>query len=285
MRGKTIVITGATSGIGAVAARTLAARGARILLIARDDARGEQMLRHLQALNPEAAHGLYLADLSRLEEMQRTGRAIAAAESRIDVLMNNAGMISFSNERTVDGLEVMFATNHMSYFVITSLLLERLRAAPGARIVSTASEAHRGRTLDFERLGRGNGTRGYGVTKLCNILFTRELARRIAGTGVTANCLHPGFVATRFGDNSRGAVRMGFQVAKRLFAIRPEQGAETLVFLASAAEVANETGGYYVRRARTEPSREACNEADARRLWELSERLAGAPFGGARPAA
>jgi NAD(P)-dependent dehydrogenase (short-subunit alcohol dehydrogenase family) len=273
MYGKTVVITGATSGIGAVAARRLAERGARILLVARDRARAAEMLERLRALNPDAQHAAYFADLSRLAEMQRLGREIAAAEPTIDVLMNNAGMISFRNERTEDGLEVMFATNHMSYFVLTQLLLERLRAAGGARIVSTASEAHRGRTLDFERLQQGRGLRGYGVTKLCNILFTRELAHRIAGSGVTANCLHPGFVATRFGDNSRGAIRAGFQVAKRLFAVSPEQGADTMVYLASAAEVAGESGGYYLRCARTDASPEARNDEDARKLWELSERV------------
>lgn len=275
MHGKTVLITGATSGIGAEAARRLAHQGARILVVARDRERAEHTLHSLRAVNPDAEHAAYFADLSRLAEMARLGREIAAAESRIDVLMNNAGMISFRNERTEDGLEVMFATNHMSYFVLTQLLLGRLRAARGARIVSTASEAHRGRKLDFDRLQQGKGARGYGVTKLCNILFTRELARRIAGSGVTANCLHPGFVATRFGDNSRGAIRAGFQVAKHLFAISPKEGAETMVYLASAAEVADESGGYFIRCAPAEPSPEARNVEDARKLWELSERLAG----------
>lgn len=275
MHGKTVVITGATSGIGAVAARRLAEQGARIVIVARDAQRAEQTLRALRAANAAQAHSAFYADLSRLGEMRRVAAEIAAAEPRIDVLMNNAGLIAARNQRTEDGLELMFATNHLSYFVLTHLLLERLRAAGGARIVSTASEAHRRGKLDFDRLQHQKGMAGYGTTKLCNILFTRELARRIAGSGVTANCLHPGFVATRFGDNTGGAMRTGLAVAKRLFALSPEEGAKTMVYLASSAEVAGRSGGYYDRCALAEPSREAQNDADARRLWELSVGIAG----------
>ena len=198
-----------------------------------------------------------------------------AAEPTIDVLMNNAGLIAARNQRTEDGLELMFATNHLSYFVLTHLLFERLRAAGGGRIVSTASEAHRRAKLDFDRLQAQKGPEGYGTTKLCNILFTRELARRIAGSGVTANCLHPGFVATRFGDNTGGALRVGLAIAKRLFALSPEEGAKTMVYLASSAEVAGRSGGYYDRCAPAEPSREAQSDQDARRLWELSVKITG----------
>jgi retinol dehydrogenase 12 len=169
----------------------------------------------------------------------------------------------------------MFAINHLSYFVLTNLLLERLCATDGARIVSTASEAHRRAKLDFDRLQEQKGSTGYGTTKLCNILFTRELARRIAGTGVTATCLHPGFVATRFGDNAGGMMRIGLAIAKRLFALSPEEGAKTMVYLASSPQVAGRSGGYYDRCAPAEPSREAQSDAHARRLWELSSRIAG----------
>ena len=274
MRGKTVVITGATSGIGAVAALRLAERGARLVIVARDAGRAEQTLRALRAANPSAAHGAHFADLSRLSDMKRVALEIAAAEPKIDVLINNAGTLVSGNRRTEDGLEVMFATNHMSYFVITHLLLERLRAA-GGRIVSTASAAHRRGRLDFEHLQDGKGSRGYGTTKLCNILFTRELARRIAGTGVTANCLHPGFVATRFGDSAGGPLRAGIAIAKRLFALPPEEGAKTLVYLASAPELAGRNGGYYIECAPAVPSAQARSDENARRLWELSSRLAG----------
>jgi retinol dehydrogenase 12 len=275
VQGKTVVITGATSGIGAVAARRLAEQGARVLIVARDRQRAEQTLSVLRAANPAAAHRAHFADLSRLREMKRVAEDIAAAEPRIDVLMNNAGTLISGNGRTEDGLAVMFATNHLSYFVLTQLLLERLRAAGGARIVSTASAAHRRARLNFEHLQDLQGSAGYGTTKLCNILFTRELARRIAGTGVTANCLHPGFVATRFGDSAHGPLRVGIAIAKRLFALSPEEGADTLVYLASAPELAGRSGGYYRRCAPAVPSAAARSEAHARRLWELSSRITG----------
>jgi NAD(P)-dependent dehydrogenase (short-subunit alcohol dehydrogenase family) len=276
LQGKTVVITGATSGIGAVAARRLAEQGARIVIVARDRMRAQETLHALRQANPHAAHGAHIADLSRLRDMKRVAAQIGAAEPRIDVLMNNAGMIASRNERTEDGLGVMFATNHMSYFVLTNLLLERLRAAGGgARIVSTASAAHERGRLDFDHLQDLQGASGYGTTKLCNILFTRELARRIAGSAVTANCLHPGFVATRFGDNTRGAIRAGLAVAKRLFALSPEQGAKTMIYLASSPEVAGRSGEYYTNCAPAVPSAEARSDESAMRLWELSARIAG----------
>src|SRR6185437_5660918 len=275
MQGKTVVITGATSGIGAVAARRLAEQGARIVMVARDRDRAQQSLGELRAASAGQAHAVWYADLSRLSEMKRVAAQITAAEPKIDVLMNNAGLIVSRNRETEDGLELMFATNHLSYFVLTNLLLERLRAAGAARIVSTASEAHRRGRLDFDRLPEQKGMTGYGTTKLCNILFTRELARRLAGTGVTATCLHPGFVATRFGDSSGGAMRAGIAIAKRLFALSPEQGARTMVYLASSPRVAGESGGYYDRCVPAEPSRAAQSDADARRLWDLSAGITG----------
>jgi NAD(P)-dependent dehydrogenase (short-subunit alcohol dehydrogenase family) len=171
----------------------------------------------------------------------------------------------------------MFATNHLSYFVLSNLLLERLRAAGGARIVSTASNAHRRPRLglDFDRLQEQKGMSGYGMTKLCNILFTRELARRISGTGVTANCLHPGFVATRFGNDARGALRTALTVAKRLFALSPEEGAKTMVYLASSPQVSGRSGGYYERCAPAQPSRAAQSDEDAHRLWQVSAEITG----------
>ena len=273
MQGKTVVITGATSGIGAVAARHLARQGARIIIVARDRQRAEVTLRDLHNANARQAHTAFYADLSRLAQMKRVAAEIASTEPRIDVLMNNAGLICSRNRKTEDGLELMFATNHMSYFVLTDLLLERLRTS-GGRIVSTASEAHRRGQLDFDHLQELKGSAGYGTTKLCNILFTRELARRLAGSGVTANCLHPGFVATRFGDNAGGALRTGLAIAKRLFALSAEEGAKTMVYLATAAEVAGRSGGYYDRCALAEPSLEAQSDVDARRLWEVSARIA-----------
>lgn len=277
MQGKTIVITGATSGIGEVAAHSLAEQGARIVFVARDPERAEATLRRLRTAAPDQAHAFHVADLSRLSEMQRVAQQIAGAERRIDVLINNAGAIFPARELTQDGLERTFATNHLAYFVLTNLLLDRLRATPGARIVSTSSGAHRGAKLDFADLQSQNGYRAFGVygrSKLMNILFTRELARRLAGTGVSANCLHPGFVATRFGDSGRGVMSVGLKMAKK-FALTPEAGARTIIYLASSPEVEGVTGKYFYQCKPATPSREAQNDEDARRLWTLSAQLAG----------
>jgi len=277
MQGKTVVITGATSGIGEVAADKLAGMGARIVFIARDPARGEETLKHLRAIAPGAAHAVYYADLSRLSELKRVAGEIAAAEPKIDVLVNNAGAMFAAREVTEDGLEKTFALNHMAYFVLTNLLLPSLKAAGRARIVSTASDAHKGARLDFTDLQSERGYSGfavYGRSKLMNILFTRELARRLEGTGVTANCLHPGFVASRFGDESGGIFSFGVKLAKN-FAITPERGAETIVHLAASPEVERTSGGYFYKSKPATPTREAQNDADAAKLWQVSAEISG----------
>jgi NAD(P)-dependent dehydrogenase (short-subunit alcohol dehydrogenase family) len=280
MREKVVVITGATSGIGEVAADRLAQKGARIVFVARDRARGEAMRKHLRAIAGHADHLVHYADLSRLSDMMRVGKEIANSEPQIDVLINNAGAMFGRRETTDDGLERTFALNHMSYFVLANLLLDRLKATPGARIVSTASDAHKGARLNFDDLQSARGYSGfavYGRTKLMNILFTRELARRLAGTGVTANCLHPGFVATRFGDQSGGLLSFGVGLAKT-FALTPELGAETIIYLASSPAVEGETGGYYYKCKPDTPSRAAQNDADAGRLWDISAKISGVGF-------
>ena len=274
MQGKTVIITGATSGIGEVAAVRLAEKGARIVYTARDRARAEMTLRKLDAANPDAGHAFHLADLSLLAEMKRVGE-ILAQEPKIDVLMNNAGALFNRRQETADGLEMTFALNHMAYFVITNLLLPKLQ--PGARIVSVASNAHRGARLDFDDLQSRRGYAGFPVyskSKLCNILFNRELSRRIAGSGVTANALHPGFVATRFGDDSGGIMRTVLKVAKPIGAISPEEGAKTIIYLASSPQVAGVSGEYFYESKPTTPTAEARNDEDAKRLWEISEEIA-----------
>lgn len=275
MADKLVVITGATSGIGEVAADRLAAKGYRIAFVARDRARGEATLAHLRAIAAGPAHRAFYGDLSRLSEMKRVAAEIAAAEPVIDVLANNAGALFNSRIVTEDGLEKTFALNHMSYFVLTNLLRPNLKA--GARVVSTASDAHKGARLDFDDLQSARGFSGYGAygrSKLCNILFTRELARRLAGAGVTANCLHPGFVATRFGDESGGMLSLGIRAAKN-FAISPEQGAQTIVYLASSPDVANASGEYFYKCRPAVPTREAQDDAAAKRLWDISAERAG----------
>jgi NAD(P)-dependent dehydrogenase (short-subunit alcohol dehydrogenase family) len=238
------------------------------VLVARDPERVRETMKKLAG----SGHASHVADLSRLSEMKRVAGEI---EGDVDVLINNAGALFNKREVTEDGLEKTFATNHMAYFVVTNLLRPKLRA--GARIVSTASDAHRGAKLDFSDLQSGKRYSGfsvYGKSKLCNILFNRELARRLEGTGVTANCLHPGFVATRFGDQSGGIVQRAIRIAKPIGAISPEDGAKTIIHLAVSPEVEGKSGGYYYKNRIATPTKEAQNDAGARRLWDVSAEIA-----------
>ena len=278
MQGKTVVVTGGTSGIGEVAAVTLAGQGARIVLIARDRARADATLARLRTANSSALHTVHLADLSSLAEMKRVASEIAAAEARIDVLINNAGAVFTSRQESVDGLEMTFAVNHMAYFVVTNILLPNLKATQGARIVSTASGAHSSGKIDFDdlQLRKSYSTfRAYGTSKLMNILFNRELARRLEGSGVTANCLHPGGVATRFGSNNTGVMAAIFKVAISIAGISPEKGAQTIIHLASSPDVATISGEYFYKCKIIEPTLAAQNDADAKRLWDASAKIAG----------
>jgi NAD(P)-dependent dehydrogenase (short-subunit alcohol dehydrogenase family) len=275
MDGKVVVITGGTSGIGRVAATDLARQGARIILIARDKARADEALAAIGTAGPDLAHRAVLADLSSIGATRRAAAEVAAAEPRIDVLINNAGALFNKRRLSPDGLEMTFAVNHMAYFVLTHGLRANLAASAPARIVNTASGAHRGARLDFDDLQTERGYSGfqvYGRSKLCNILFTRELARRLEGSGVTANCLHPGFVATRFGDRSGGLLQALMPIAK-LGALSPQQGAQTIVYLASSPEVASMSGLYFHRCRPEPPSEQALNDDAAARLWVQSERL------------
>jgi NAD(P)-dependent dehydrogenase (short-subunit alcohol dehydrogenase family) len=276
MHGKTVVVTGASSGIGQLAAERLAHMGARIVQVARARNRGEVSLALLRAANPAAAHTIYYADLSRLSEMKRVANEISAAEPKIDLLLNNAGAIFARRHITEEGLELTFALNHMSYFVMTLLL--RARLAGDARIVNTASDAHRAGKLVLDDLQWKRWWKPfscYGTSKLCNIAFTRELARKLKGTGVTTTAVHPGFVATRFGDAAGHFYTFGLGVGKRFFAITPEQGAETLVHAATAPEVAQMSGTYFEKMKPAQPSKQASDDELARRLWIESEKIAG----------
>ncbi len=277
MHGTTVVITGATSGIGAVAAESLAAAGARVLFVARDETKARAMVSRLIRANPDAAHDFVLADLSVLAEMRSAARSVLAKASKVDVLINNAGAIFDRRETTVDGLERTFAVNHMAYFVVTELL--RPAFAPQARVVSTASTAHAFARLDFDDLqtNRGYSAFGaYGRSKLCNILWTRALARRLAAAGATANCVHPGGVNTGFGDNANGWLKPVMAFGKR-FMITPERGADTLIWLASSPQVLGRSGGYWARRQLVTPSAQARDDVAAERLWQASAEIAGLP--------
>jgi NAD(P)-dependent dehydrogenase (short-subunit alcohol dehydrogenase family) len=275
MHGKTCIITGATSGIGLAAAEALAAKGASLVLIGRDRVRGEAALARVHAAGPGVRATVHYADLLHMAEVRRLGAELLAVYPRIDVLINNAGALFQRREVTRDGLERTFALNHVAYFLLTHLLRDRLVVSAPARVVNVASRAHeRASAFDVSDLEQSfSGWTAYCRSKLANILFTRELAHRLAGTGVTANCLHPGFDASRFGDNNRGVLRWGFGLAKRLAAISEERGAETIVYLASDLAVTGTTGGYFMRSRLATPSAAARDERSAARLWEISAKL------------
>lgn len=276
LQGKVVVLTGGTSGIGEASALKLAAMGARLVLVARDPQRAESILKRLP---PGIKHTAHIADLSRLSETKRVAQEIAIAEPRIDVLINNAGVMSAERQLTADGFELTFATNHLAYFVLTQGLLPRLLASAPARIVNTASEVHRGAHLDLADLQsekRYSSYGAYGKSKLANVLFTRELARRLAGSGVTVNCLHPGVVASRFAQPRNG--QGGDPSAASYLAsqgIAPEKSAEAIVYLATSPDLAQTTGQYFNQSLLSTPSEEAQDDATAKKLWEESEQLAG----------
>jgi retinol dehydrogenase-12 len=276
MQGKVVVVTGGTSGIGQVAAERLARMGARIVLVARSKSRGEAALSRLREAAPGPEHRVHYGDVSRLADLNRLVREIRSAEPRIDVLINNAGAMFGSRQVTEDGLELTFATNHLSYFVLTQGLREQLAAAGSARIVNTSSHAHYRGKINFGDLQSEHGYSGfpvYSFSKLCNVLFTRALSQRLAGTGITTNSLHPGVVNTRFADGSGGFLERILRIVK-VFAISPEKGAETIVYLASSDEVAKTTGLYFYKCKAVEPSKIAQDDAAAERLWNETEKLA-----------
>jgi retinol dehydrogenase-12 len=279
MTGRTCLITGATSGIGRAAAMALAGMGASLVLVGRNRERGEAVVAEIERAtgNPDVA--LLLADLSSQAAVRQLAREFLAAGRPLHVLLNNAGVVNLRRETSVDGIEATFAVNHLAYFLLTLLLIPRLKESAPARIVNVASDAHAqaGGRLDFEDLESRKSysvMRVYGKSKLANILLTRELARRLEGTGVTANCLHPGFVGSNFAKNN-GAIASLVMTLLRPFARTPEKGAETAVYLASSPEVEGVSGKYFVDRRPRQPKEFAQSDDDARRLWEVSERMCG----------
>lgn len=278
MKGKRVVITGPTRGIGRATAVAIAKMGADLALVARDRGRGEALAAELRALKSGSVD-LYVGDLSSLADVRRLGREILAAWDRVDVLVNNAGAIFVDRQVSVDGVELTIATNHLSYFVLTDILLPALKKAAPSRVVNVASKAHFRGAIDFGDLGRERGYSGlnhYGTTKLMNVLFTRELAKRLEGTGVTVNCLHPGVVASSFTQNNKGVVGRALGVAWKLatpFLLSEEEGAKTSIWLATSDAVAKVTGKYFDECKEARISRAAADDALAARLWEETERL------------
>lgn len=278
MQGKVCLVTGANAGIGRVTALELARQGARVVMVCRSRERGEAAQAEIVQATGNEAVDLIVADLSSQADVRRAAEEFRGRNGRLHILINNAG--AFFNQRQVsaDGLEMTFALNHLGYFLLTNLLMEPIRAAAPARIVNVSSDAHKGARLNFDDLQserRYRGFQAYAASKLANVLFTLELANRTQGTGITANVLHPGFVASNFGLNNGGIVRFGVKVMQRLFAISEEAGAETSLYLATSPEVAGITGKYFVKKKAVALTGQAQDMAAARQLWQISEELTG----------
>jgi NAD(P)-dependent dehydrogenase (short-subunit alcohol dehydrogenase family) len=275
MEGRVCIVTGASSGIGRATAAALAGMGARVALVGRDRRRSEVAVAEIAA---GERVDLFLADLSSQAEIRRLAAELLARYPAIHVLVNNAGVVNLHHSTTVDGIETVFAVNHLAYFLLTHLLLDRLKASAPARIVNVASEAHKfAHTIQFDDLGherRYRWSRVYGQSKLANILYTYELARRLQGTRVTANCVHPGAVGTRLGQNN-GRIATLLTRLLRPFFRTPAQGAATSIHVASSPALEGVTGRYFYncREGRSSPT--AQDPALARRLWEVSERMTG----------
>jgi retinol dehydrogenase 12 len=251
MHGKVCLVTGATSGIGAVTAEALARQGATTILVARNPTRGAATVERIRQGTGNPQVEVLLADLSAQAEIRRLAREVQSRYPRLDVLVNNAGALFSGREVSADGIEMTWALNHLAYFLLTTLLLDTLRASAPARVVNVSSDAHRHARLRFDDLqGQQDygGWRAYAQSKLANVLFTYELARRLAGTGVAANAVHPGFVATNFARQNRSLTALLFRALQPVVALSPEQGAETVIYLATAPEVAGVSGQYFVKR-------------------------------------
>jgi NAD(P)-dependent dehydrogenase (short-subunit alcohol dehydrogenase family) len=278
MAGKTCLITGATGGIGEVTARELARSGARVIIVGRSPERCAATLGRIRGQTGATAVESLVADLSSQDQVRRLADEVRERCDRLDVLVNNAGGMFLDRRETVDGIELTLALNHLSYFLLTNRLLPLLKASAPSRIVNVASDAHKGCSIDFDDIQgrrRYTGWRAYKQSKLANILFTYELARRLEGTGVTANTLHPGFVRTNFFKDFTGWVGFITKLGASLVAIGPEEGARTSVYLASSPDVDGVSGQYFVRSRPVRSSPQSHDRAAAERLWRLSEELTG----------
>src|SRR3989442_449926 len=286
--GRRVVITGATSGIGLAAAVELARRGAQLTLVARSEARAAEAVRRIEAAGKGASVDVLLADLASQASVRRLAMDAQARYSSIQVLINNAGAIYSRRQLSPDGIELTWAVNHLAPFLLSTLLLDRLRASTPARIVTTSSAAHEGARIPFDDLDAqhsygGFGFPRYGQTKLANILFTAELARRLAGTGVTANCFHPGFVATGFNRSNGVLMRIGMAIS-RPFARSAEKGAETLVWLVDSEAAGETSGGYFFDAPAVMPSAAAQGPQGASPPWPASQaQIPASPSGAAQP--
>ncbi|MGB3632875.1 MAG: SDR family oxidoreductase [Rubrobacteraceae bacterium] len=278
MQSKACLVTGATSGLGQVTARELARKGATVVMVGRSRQKAETTVDEIKSQTGNENVEYLLADLSSQQEIRNLAGEFKARHERLDVLVNNAGAVFSEYGETVDGIERTFAVNHLNYFLLTNLLLDTLRSCAPSRIVNVASGAHQGAELDFDDLGTRQNygfMRAYGRSKLANVMFTYGLARRLEGTGVTANALHPGAVATGIGTNNKVWYVRPALALFRLFSTTPEKGAETSIYLASSPEVEGVTGQYFANKKPVASSKASYDEAAAKRLWHVSEDLTG----------
>lgn len=281
--GRTVLVTGASSGIGLAACGALARMGARLIMVGRNREKTTAAADRIRATTPDARVDIERCDLASLEDMRILGRRLRSRLDHLDVLLNNAGAMHTTRKETVDGFEMTYGVNHLGYFLPTLALLPLLRNAPSARIVNVASNAHRAARLDFDDLqmqrGRYSGWTAYGTSKLLNILFTRELARRLQGSAITANSLHPGVVRTGFAHNDPGWMSLAWRLLSPFHA-SPAAGAATSVFLCTDPSLDGNSGRYYARCREKAPRAAACRDDHARRLWDISAAQVGLPAAG-----
>ena len=279
MTGKTCIVTGASLGIGKETAAALAGMGARVVMVCRDPARGEAARADVVGQSGSSDVELMIADLASLDAIRSLVVVYQQKHQQLHVLVNNAGAYNVNRITTKDGFEITFGVNHLAYFLLTDLLLDVLKASAPARIVNVSSAAHIGGHINFDDLQGEKtyvGRKAYGQSKLANVLFTYELARRLEGTGVTANALHPGVVRTGFGKNNPGMMGQLFRVAQtvaRPFFISPAQGAATSIYLASSPEIEGVTGKYFAKSKAVDSNAESYDTAVAQRLWQVSESM------------
>ncbi|MBE0684252.1 MAG: SDR family oxidoreductase [Anaerolineales bacterium] len=276
MIGKICLVTGGTNGIGKATAHALAQMGATVVIVGRDAQKAAQVSKEIQAASGNQNVDWLLADLSSQQDIRRLAEEFKSKYSQLHVLINNAGGTFMTRQLSVDGIEMTFALNHLAYFLLTNLLLDTIKASVPARIISVSSDAHSGGIIEFDNLQGERSYSGigpYGNSKLANILFTTELARRLEGTGVTVNVLHPGLVSTGFGKNNPGLVMKIMGVVIPLIARSPERGAITSIYLVSSPAVQNITGQYFVDCKVTQPAPQAADSAVARELWDVSAEM------------
>ena len=276
MQGRICLITGGTNGIGKSTAQGLARMGATVVIVGRNAQKTAQVVEEIRAASGNNTVDSLLADLSTQQEVRRLASDFKRKYSQLHVLLNNAGGTFTTRQLSVDGIEMTFALNHLAYFLLTNLLLDTLKASAPARIINVSSNAHSGGKIDFDNLQgeRSYSSFGpYGNSKLANILFTTELARHLAGTGVTVNALHPGFTSTGFGKNNPGFLMKIMGAVVPLVARSPEKGAATSIYLASSPEVQSITGKYFVDCKIAQPAPQATDSAVAKQLWDVSAEM------------